>query len=550
MQDLLPVLHDAEFADVSEPVRNHYRELGAAIHDIAGGVPVGPAVDAWNVRVRQAIDQQRHEIDLRRLVTEREFYRSLLDLTKGASDEHALDQALALIVEVTTASAAHVELYDEGSDELRYRRGHGFTREILPIGDSITRGIIARAIADCCTVETPPATDDDPAGDLGSAQQQIPAVLCVPIGKPPLGVIYLQRKSTPGPFSPADRERLELFALQLTPLAERLGSQPAREDHTTDIRRRLKCEQIIGGSRAVAAMLKAISNVASLDVDVLLTGPSGTGKSTLARMLASNSRRSDAPFVELNCAAIPEQLLESELFGAERGAHSTATRRVMGKVAAADTGTLFLDEIGELSPGCQGKLLQLLQERRYYPLGSTTANRVNVRIVSATNTDLEQRVRARLFREDLFYRLHVMPIEVPSLDARREDIPELVQHFVVLNCQRHQLPSLAVSRRVLAACQNAPWPGNIRQLGHAIEAAVIRAHGERSTVVVERHVFPENVDGEPMSLQMQTRAFQRRVILDALERHSWNIRESARELGLSRSHLYDLIQTFNLKRDK
>src|SRR5262249_4328066 len=213
------------------------------------------------------------------------------------------------------------------------------------------------------------------------------------------------------------------------------------------------------------------SHVAPLDIDILITGPNGTGKSALAHAIARNSPRASGPFIDLNCAAIPETLVESELFGAERGAHSTAGRTVAGEVAAAEGGTRFLDEVAELSPAAQAKLLQLLQARAYTPLGATTPVRADIRIISASNADLRALVAARRFREDLYYRLHVLPLEMPGLGARREDIPELVEHFAAEVCRRHRLPPVTVSPRALAACQAASWPGHVRELAHAIEAA-------------------------------------------------------------------------------
>ena len=488
---------------------------------------------------------------------ERDFYRRLLDLGGQSELEPLLDQALTLIVEVTGATTAYLELYDDNSSQPRFWRGYRLSdRDVAAIRASISGGIIARAISEGRAIETPSAASDDRFADLGSVRQHaIQAVLCVPVGRePPIGVIYLQGRTKPGSFSAIDREHTELFARQLAPLADRLVRRPDHDriDHTRDVRERLRCAEIVGRSRALAQVLQAASNVAHLDVDVLITGPSGTGKSVLARCIATNSPRASGPFVELNCAAIPETLIESELFGAEKGSHSTATRKQIGKVAAAEGGTLFLDEIGELSAGAQAKLLQLLETRHYHPLGATSSIRANVRILSATNADLQARVSAKQFREDLFYRLHVVPLEVPALDARRDDIPELVEHFCVEACRKHKLPPLAVSRRALAACQDAAWPGHTRQLAHAIEAAVIRASGDKSATLHVHHIFPKQAAdaSETLTLQDATRQFQRRHVLDALEKNNWNVAETARELELARSHLYNLINDFELRRDR
>jgi Nif-specific regulatory protein len=307
---------------------------------------------------------------------------------------------------------------------------------------------------------------------------------------------------------------------------------------------------LIGGSRPFIDALVTLRQFAQSDAAVLIQGETGTGKESAARAVHAFSARAKGAFEAVNCGALPETLIENELFGAERGAHSTATRKVTGKVAAAEGGTLFLDEIGELSAAAQAKLLQLLETREYHPLGGTTSIRADVRILSATNADLEQRVAQKKFRGDLYYRLHVVPLEVPGLEDRREDIPELVEHFSAEASERHKLARLPVSRRALVACREASWPGHTRQLAHAVEAAVIRAHGERATTLQAHHVFPKLARDEdaPLSLHEATRTFQRRHLLDALERHDWNVTEAARELDLARTHLHKLINDYDLRR--
>ena len=479
------------------------------------------------------------------------FYRRLLDLGGQAELEPLLDDALALIAEVTSASTAYLELSHDDDPEPRFWRAHGCsTSAVAAIRATISRGIVGRAIADGSTIETASAHADPRFEDLASVRAHaIDAVLCTPVGTPPVGVIYLAGER----FTPADRERVELFARQLAPIADRLIARwPGRDraDHAKAIRRRFRCEAIVGRSAALAQLLTEASHVAPLDISVLITGPTGTGKSLLAKVIADNSKRAQRPFVAINCGAIPEQLVESELFGAEKGAHSTATQRVRGKVAAAAGGTLFLDEVAELPLAAQAKLLQLLQDRHYYPLGASTPVAADVRVISATHQDLKARVAQHLFREDLFYRLHVLPLDMPSLAERRDDIPELVEHFCADACRRHDLEPLRLARRTLHACQEASWPGNLRELANAIEAAVVRAQIDGADTLAEHHVFPAagKSSDEVLTLQEATREFRRRYVRETLERFDWNVTEAARHLDLARGHLYSLINDLGLRR--
>ena len=501
--------------------------------------------------------------EIERLTREHTLALRLLELGQQRELEPFLREALALVVEAAEARQGYLELNDDADvpGAPRWWIAHGFSEaEIQDVRLAISRGIIAEALATGQTIVTPSALLDPRFGARESVRRgQIEAVLCAPIGvDPPRGVLYLQGRSAPGLFSDDERARAEIFARHLAPLVDRMLLEHGRRqagDATMALRSTLKLSGVIGRSAALAAALKQAALVAPLDVHVLLTGETGTGKSQLARVIHDNGPRAERPFIELNCAAIPENLLESELFGALPGAHSTANRKVEGKVAAAEGGTLMLDEIGELSLGAQAKLLQLLQSKEYFPLGAARAERADVRLVAATNADLKQAVAERRFREDLFFRLQVLPIHMPSLSERREDIADLAAHFCALACETHRLGRLELSSGARRAAELAEWPGNIRQLEHAIQAAVIRAAGEGSKQVDRTHLFPNApaAEGEPaaaLTFQEATRRFQVGMLRQALEETQWNIVETARRLDLARSHVYNLIKAYGLERGR
>jgi Nif-specific regulatory protein len=465
-----------------------------------------------------------------------------------------------LVVEVTGARRGYIELSGarEGGDSPLFWMARGCSDDdVAEIRRAFSRGVIAEAIATGRTIVTASALQDPRFRDRGSVRKnRIEAVLCAPIGAPPLGVLYLQDRGSPGPFAEDDRLLAEVFARAAAVFADRLLIRRRRRDEddpTLPYRRALRADGIIGKSHALARLLQRVSVVAPLDVGVLLTGPSGTGKTRIARLLHDSSPRASGPFVELNCATLTESLFESELFGAVPGAHSTATRRTDGKVTAAERGSLFLDEVGEIPLASQAKLLQLLESKEFYPLGSARAARADVRILAATNADLATAVKQRTFREDLYYRLDVMPIAVASLAERRSDIPELVRHFCDRAVETHKLPCIEPSEGALRAAEAAEWPGNIRQLANAVQRGAVLAAGEGVLLVERRHLFSEPDAGRPSSpppltFQEATRAFQAELVQKTLDDQGWNVTETAARLDLTRSHVYNLIKAFGLER--
>ncbi|HVM98175.1 MAG TPA: sigma-54-dependent Fis family transcriptional regulator [Candidatus Acidoferrales bacterium] len=494
------------------------------------------------------------------LEKERDLYLRLLNLGRVDELRPLLQEALALIVEVTEARQGYLELndLDDRGSEPRWWMAHGFSsEEVESVRGAISGGIIAESIATGRTIVTQSALEDPRFSERQSVRVKgIAAVLCAPIGAgQPRGVLYLQGRAARGPFTEEDRWRADVFAFHLAPLVDRvMDRERVREgsDPTRALRKKLQVDHIVGHSAALAAVFKEAALVAPLDVNVMLTGESGTGKSQLARAIHASGPRAGQPFVEVNCATIPENLAEQELFGAAAGAHSTATKAMPGKVIAAEHGTLFLDEVGTLSMPVQAKLLQLIQSLQYYPLGSVKPIQADVRIIAATNTDLRQAVAENKFREDLFFRLNVLPIRLPSLAERREDVPALARSLCASACERFKLPHLTLSPGAIEAAQAAEWPGNIRELQHAIEAAAIRAAGENSKQIERQHLFPQAaMEGtsspEPQTFQEATRRFHEQLLRRTLEETNWNVAETARRLDLARSHVYTLINGLGIK---
>jgi DNA-binding NtrC family response regulator len=322
----------------------------------------------------------------------------------------------------------------------------------------------------------------------------------------------------------------------------RLAAQRAAETRSERLLERLT-PGLVAASPAMQSVLASARQVAATDTTVLLLGESGTGKSQLARYVHFHGRRAAGPFVEVHCAALPETLLEAELFGHEKGAFTGATQRKPGHLAAADGGTLFLDEIGEITPATQVKLLRFLQDRTFVPVGATESRAVDARVVSATNRDLDEAVRSGGFREDFFYRLNVYAIRVPPLRERREDIGPIAEQFLA----RRGLPAAKLTDGAHARLVAHPWPGNVRELENVLERALVLA-GEGEIVaehlgvglpVGARARTAAELVGEGFSLD----AFERELVLAALERAGGNKTHAAKLLGVTRRRLYSLLET-------
>jgi formate hydrogenlyase transcriptional activator len=307
-------------------------------------------------------------------------------------------------------------------------------------------------------------------------------------------------------------------------------------------------EQIIGNSPALESVLEQVEQVGPTDSTVLIQGETGTGKELVARAIHNLSTRCGRPFIKLNCAAIPFDLLESELFGHERGAFTGAIAQKIGRFELADKGTLFLDEVGDIPPGLQPKLLRVLQEQEFERLGSTRTHRVDVRLVAATNRNLVDMVKHSQFRSDLYYRLNVFPILLPPLRARSEDIPALVQHFVEIYARRMDKQIEHIPTETMSALSSYQWPGNIRELQNFMERSVILSSGNVLCPPLASLRAAEEMEClEAVTLEDAERDHIRKI----LEQTKWVVagpKGAAARLGIKRSTLYFRMQKLGISR--
>ena len=311
---------------------------------------------------------------------------------------------------------------------------------------------------------------------------------------------------------------------------------------------------IIGQAEPIQSALAKTKVFAGSDYPVLITGESGTGKELFARELHLQSSRRDGPFLTQNCSAIPETLLESELFGYMKGAFTGADRDKKGLFEASDGGTLFLDEIGDMPYGLQSRILRVLQNGEIKPVGSTTQKSTNVRIISATNVDLTKAIQEKRFREDLFYRLNVLPLHIPPLRERREDIPLLISHFIHLQNQKTGNRIAGVSQSAMRIFMDYTWPGNVRELENAIEHAFVLCEGDYMDIFdlpveirqVEYQPLPSKmVSAEPPKGQ-QGKKLTREMLLDLLNDCRWNKAEVARRVGVSRTAIWKYMKKWDI----
>ncbi len=315
--------------------------------------------------------------------------------------------------------------------------------------------------------------------------------------------------------------------------------------------------EIVGNSPEIQQLREQIKIVAPTNGWVLITGENGTGKELVARGIHRLSLRGDKPFVEVNCAAIPEELIESELFGHEKGSFTGALTKRRGKFDLANDGTIFLDEIADMSLKTQAKILRILQEQKFERVGGTEMIYVDVRVIAATNRDLKEEIQKAHFREDLYYRLNVIPIEVPPLRGRKADIPLLVEHFIAEFCQENHKETKKITPEAMDLLISYPWPGNVRELKNVVERMVIMTRGGLieakdvpDPVREQRKAQPELSFFEFSSLKDARREFEKRFIVKKLTENDENISKTAEVIGIERSNLHRKIKSYGIEMKK
>jgi transcriptional regulator with GAF, ATPase, and Fis domain len=462
-------------------------------------------------------------------------------------------QLLDLIFEVVPADRGAILLAEGAALEfscLYARTRRADQPQLVRVSRTIARQVMEQSVA-ILGVDVPA---NGALRDVESlVASEVRSLLCVPLTvfQRVIGCIYLDSTSSASRFQDDHLQVLAAIAgISAVALDNARRLQWLEQENqrlTTEVRQE---QSLVGEGARMKEIFQFLARVAPTESTVLIEGESGTGKELAARALHRNSKRGNRQFVAINCAAIPETLLESDLFGHERGAFTGAAVQKKGRLEVADGGVVFLDEIGELAPALQVKLLRVLQEREFERVGGTQTIKVDIRLIAATNRDLTEAVRNGEFRQDLYYRLAVVRLTMPPLRERREDIPMLTRHFVQKYAKRSKVKPKPVSREAMAALVNYEWPGNVRELENAIERALVM--GSSDAVLLED--LPESLLEQESPAEMHegkyhasVKELKKQLIIDAVEQTRGNYVEAAGILGVHPNYLHRLIRNLGLK---
>lgn len=474
------------------------------------------------------------------------------------SDPHLLlERIVEAATRLTDAEASSLLLLDEKNQRLYFEialgpRGPEVQRLSLDISEGIAGWVFSNNVG---VIVNDPEADERFYREIGKKVDfETRRLMAVPLrlGERCIGVIEVINKTDGGKFSVEDLQWLEVFANQAA-----LAIQHARS--LDKVRKRVDSleAQVSGGrplvyrSHAMTESLSMATRIAGTDSSVLILGESGVGKELFAEFIHGHSLRREGPLVRVNCAALPEQLLESELFGHVRGAYTDAVRDRRGRFELADGGTIFLDEVGELPLSVQAKMLRILQEQSFERLGSGESTQVDVRIIAATNSNLREAVESGRFRRDLYFRLNVLPLGVPALRERPDDIPLLARHFLQRHNRGRESSIEGFSDEATERILTYSWPGNVRELENVVERAVVVARGryiQREDLMLAGGGENDGDRYRGKSLRDAITMFKRTLIENSLAHHGWNQTATARTLGIQRTYLSRLIKELGIGR--
>lgn len=462
-------------------------------------------------------------------------------------------QLLELIFEVVPAQRGAILLFEDGSGEPTAFFGRNKISDANePVEVSST--IAGRVLREGVALLGNEVIRDEKLGDINSLTGAgVHSFLCVPMtvkGKSN-GIIYLDTSDSTVYFGEDHLRMVTVIANLAAGAVESIRHVEWLENENQRLRANLQVEhEMIGESPGMLEIYKIIGRLAVTDSSVLILGESGTGKELVARAIHKNSFRSSKPFIGINCAALTESLLESEFFGHEKGAFTGAVAQKKGKLELADGGIVFLDEIGEMAPALQAKLLRVLQEREFERVGGIRPIKVNIRLIAATNKDLEEAIKNGSFRQDLYYRLNVVSLAMPPLRERREDILLLANYFAAKHSAKCKRAVTGISSAARACLTNYNWPGNVRELENAIERAIVLG--------TTKYILPEDLpeailesvssNGNPVTGYYESvNSCKKQILLKALEQASGNYTEAAKLLGVHPNNLHRLIRSMNLR---
>lgn len=517
------------------------------------------AAETKLIHPREALYLQPDRLQ-RELPAMSQVARNLSALLKISRAVHAIRdlaelqaQLLDLIFEVMPAGRGAILLAEGAGKEfngLYARTRHAGQPQLVRVSRTIVRRVMKDNVA--ILGMDVPATDH--LRDVESlVASDVRTLLCVPLTvfQRVIGCIYLDSTNAADRFQEDHLQLLTAIAgVSAVALDNARRVQWLEQENqrlTTEVRQE---QSLVGEGARIKEIFQFLARVAPTESTVLIEGESGTGKELVARALHRNSHRAGKPFVAINCAAIPESLLESDLFGHERGAFTGASGQKKGRLEIAEGGVVFLDEIGELAPALQVKLLRVLQEREFERVGGTHPIKIDIRLIAATNRDLSEAVRNAEFRPDLYYRLAVVKLTMPPLREHREDIPMLTRHFVQKYAKRSKVKAKPVSREAMAALVNYEWPGNVRELENAIERALVM--GSSDAVLLED--LPESLleqespaETHQGKYHASVKELKKQLIVDAVEQTRGNYVEAAGILGVHPNYLHRLIRNLGLK---